>query len=289
MMMSKSMSKSKPVPVRSAKIACGLAVGLFSLLGAGSMAFAQPAAGPGGPVAVPATPSAPLPPPPAIPPAEAYPAAAPGGPIVATAPSGPVDATDHDSVVGLWGIEARRIGAFKKTPGEDIECTDPCTVELNSIGVRKWMSPRYAYSIALALGVGGGARRAPDQVETLDTYFGAGPSVGASFLLANWKHLAVSLSPQLDLVYFLPSGKGSKTFLVNLRGLVEGELHLGMIGLPQASLGVSTGLVASLLTASLNEKGAPVPNAIAYRWSIGLTGQQALWDLVTNATLRYYF
>jgi hypothetical protein len=278
----------KPVRERSWKMACGVAVGLSLTVGAGSMAAAQPyppppaapVAGPGGPV--PATP--------AIPPAEAYPVAGPGGPVAVAAPGAPGEATDHDGIIGLWGIEARRIGSFKKTAGEDIECPDPCRVELNSVGVRKWINPHYAYSVALALGVGGGARRATDQVETLDTYFGVGPSVGASFLLANWKHLAVSLSPQLDLIYFLPSGLGSKTFMFNLRGVVEGELHLGMIGLPQVSLGISTGLVASFLTASLDEKQQPpVANPIARRWSIGMTGPQSLWDLVTNATLRYYF
>jgi hypothetical protein len=268
----------KSVPVRSWKMACGLALGMLVTVGASSTAAAQPYPPPPAPAAAA----------PAVPPAEAYPVTGPGGPVLATAPAATGEATDHDSVVNLWGIEARTIGTFKKTAGEDIECPTPCTVDLNSVGVRKWINPHYAYSVGLAFGVGGGSRRAPDAVETLDTYFGVGPTVGASFLLANWKHLAVSMSPQLDAVYFLPSGKGSKSFLVNLRGVVEGELHLGMIGLPQASLGVSTGIVASFLSASLDEK-TRTDNAIATRWSIGMTSPRSLWDLVTNATLRYYF
>ena len=272
----------KPVPVRSWKMACGVALGLLMTVGASSLASAQPAAAP--PPPPPA--AAPIPAAPPIPPAEPYPVT---GPVVAAAPvmSGEA-ATDHDGIVGLWGIEARRIEAFKKTPGEDIECPDPCRVDLNSLGVRKWVNPHYAYSVGLAFGAGGGSRRAPTAVETLDTYFGFGPSLGASFLLANWKHLAINMSPQLDAVYFLPSGKGSKSFLVNLRGVIESELHLGMIGLPQASLGVSTGVVASFLSASLDEKNS-VNNAIATRWSIAVTSPRSLWDLVTNATLRYYF
>jgi hypothetical protein len=58
--------------------------------------------------------------------------------------------------------------------------------------------------------------------------------------------------------------------------------------LPQASLGVSTGIVASFLSRTLDEKNS-INNAIATRWSIGVTGPRSLWDLVTSATLRYYF
>lgn len=274
----------KPVPVRFRKTACVVALAL-STVGGTSLALAQPypppPAGAPAPVAAPA-PAAPAA---AVPPAEPAPVT---GPIAVVVAPGSAEATDHDSIVGLWGIEARRIDSFAKTWGEDINCADPCRVDLNSLGVRKWMSPKYAYSVGLAFAAGGGKRRAPLEVETLDTYFGVGPSLGASFLLANWKHLAISMSPQLDAVYFLPSGMGSKSLLVNLRGVVEGELHLGMIGLPQVSLGASTGVLVSFLSASKDEK-RQVDNAIATRWSLGVTAPQSLWDLVTSATLRYYF
>jgi len=123
-------------------------------------------------------------------------------------------------------------------------------------------------------------------VQTWDTYFGIGPSVGANFLVANWKHLAVSFSPQLDAVIFIPKGTGPKSFGVNLRGLIEGELHLGMIGVPQISVGTSTGLVASLNTVSRSEMTA---SGTASEWSIGFSGPQSLWGLVTNLYLRFYF
>ena len=225
---------------------------------------------------------------PAIPPAEAPPIVLP----VAAAPApvgAPGEATDHDGVVGLWGVEARHIETFKRTRGEDADCGDPCTVDMNALSLRKWINPRYAYTAGLALGAGGGSRRATaDETQTFDTYFGFGPTLGASFLLANWKHLAVSFAPQLDAIYFLPSSKGTKSLLIDLRGLIEGEVHLGMIGLPSASVGLSTGLVASFLSASKDEK-AFVAGAVASRWSLGLTGPTSLWNLVTNATLRYYF
>jgi hypothetical protein len=259
---------SNTVVLKSLTVALGLVV---TAVGMAGMASAQ---------TPPAAPAAP------IPPAEPAPVAPMvAAPVAATAPT---TTNDHDAVVGLWGIGARQLGTFKRTQGEDPDCGTPCLTSLNALSVRKWLSSRYAYSLGLAVGVGGGSRRNNGDTETFDTYFGVGPTVGASFLLASFKHISVSLAPQLDLVYFLPSGKGSKSFMVNLRGLVEGEVHLGMIGLPTASIGLQTGLLASFLTASEDTKTV-TPNALASRWSLSVTGPTSLWDLVTNATLRYYF
>ena len=40
-----------------------------------------------------------------------------------------------------------------------------------------------------------------------DTYFGVGPIVGLSLLLGNWRHLAVSASPELAYVWFRPAAR----------------------------------------------------------------------------------
>jgi hypothetical protein len=154
--------------------------------------------------------------------------------------------------------------------------------------VRRWRTPSYAWSAGLALGAGGGSRYNSERmvVQSWDTYFGIGPTVGASFLLTDWKHLAVSFSPQLDAVIFIPRGTGPKTFLFDLRGLIEGELHMGFIDLPQLSVGLSSGLVASLQTTS---KSQMTPSLTASKWDIGFSGPQTLWGLVTNMYLRFYF
>jgi hypothetical protein len=196
--------------------------------------------------------------------------------------------TDHDSVVGAWGIEARRLASLERTLGQEANC-DPCLVDLNAISLRRWSRPGYAWTVGLALGLGGGSSRMDGTTKSWDTYMGLGPTVGANFLLANWKHLAVSLAPQLDLVFFLPSGKGSKSFIANLRGLVEGEVHLGMIGLPAASVSLSSGIELGVLFATKDNKPNPRPNATALKYSLGMTGPRSLWDLVTRFQLRYYF
>ena len=227
---------------------------------------------------------------------EAPPAATQPPPVVVPLPLPPPlvtvplsASTDHDTIVGAWGVEARQVAVFDRTLRQENGCEDSCPLALHSLGVRHWSKNKYAWNAGLALALGGGSSRRAGVSYSWDTFVGAGPTVGASFLLANWKHLAVSVGPQLDLVLFVPSGKGSKSLFVNLRGAVEGEVHLGMIGLPAASVGVDSGVAVSFLCASESKKDVPVDNATALKWGLGVTAPQSLWDLVTKAFLRYYF
>jgi hypothetical protein len=232
--------------------------------------------------------AAPPPPPPGPPPVEALPPAAPLPP-----PPPPVapSLTDHQMVVDHWGIEVRQIGAtdaFQRTPGNDLGCGSNCPIPLHAIEVRRWRTPRYAWNAGLALATGGGSRYSQEAkaTQSWDTYLGFGPTVGANFLLADWNHLAVSLSPQLEAVYFIPRSDGPKTILINVRGLVEGELHLGFIGLPQVSVATTYGLVAGWRHVSNPDK---TQTLTASEWDIGFSGPQSLWGLVTNVYLRFYF
>jgi hypothetical protein len=234
-------------------------------------------------------PAPPPPPPPAAPPTVYMPTTAEPvpQPPAAAPTAGEVGASDHDLVVGRWGVEARQVGVFQRSPGNDPSCTTAdCPLRLNAFSVRRWSTATYAWTAGLVLGVGGGSRNDMGMTRKWDTYFGLGPTVGASFLLTSWKHLAVSLSPGLDFVFFLPRGSGSKTFLINARGLVEGELHMGFIGLPELSIGVASGLVIGfrgVTNAAMN------PGGLATQWDIGFSGPQSLWGLVTNMYLRFYF
>jgi hypothetical protein len=197
--------------------------------------------------------------------------------------------TDHDTVIGAWGIEARRLASLARTLGQESGCGDPCLVDLNALSLRRWSQHNYAWNLGLAIGAGGGSSRQDGMTKSWDTYFGLGPTVSANFLLANWKHLAVSLAPGLDLLFFLPSGKGSKSFIANLRGVVEGEVHLGMLGLPSASVSLASGLELNFLLATKDNKPTAAPNATALKYTLGISGPRSLWDLVTRLQVRYYF
>jgi len=208
--------------------------------------------------------------------------------------------TDHQKVVGKWGVEVRRLGVFNRSSrsldrrcgsGDDTDVV--CPIELNAIGVRRWLHERYAFSAALALAAGGGETPGPD-LGSWDTHFGVGPVIGAHFLLAQSKHLAISAVPQVEFLAFLPSGSGSKTYMFNLRALVEAEIHLGFIGLPQLSLGTSAGLLFNYTTKTepdveQADSAGGATGAPFSAWDVGMTGPTSLHGLVNDVFLRFYF
>lgn len=233
---------------------------------------------------------------PAAPPPAAPVKAAPPAPVAAPAPPPPATpvaaglvVTDHDVVVRRWGVEVRRIGTFQKTPSQDPVCKDNCPVALSSLGVRRWTSHTYAFHLGLAVATGSGSTRTSEgRVAQWDTYLGFGPTLGSSFLLTNWKHVAVSVGPQIDVVYFMPAASRSKTLLLGARGVAEAELHLGFWGMPEISLGFSGGLQAHLRITTKPQQ-LPTESQTKSEWSIETTGPHSPWGLVTNAFLRFYF
>lgn len=208
--------------------------------------------------------------------------------------------TDHQAVVRRWGVDARQMATLAAS-GNSIDPRCPagsaCPVQVNALSVRRWVHECYAWNAGLALAVGGGATDGSPTVGTggtWDTHFGVGPVAGANFLLGQTRHMAVSLLPQASFLAFLPSGSGSKTFLVDVRGVIEAELHLGMLGLPQVSLGTSAGLAASWVKKTRPDAGYDVaggiPGQVTFAaWNVGVVGPQSLWGLVNQSFVRVYF
>jgi len=214
-------------------------------------------------------PPAPPPPPPPPPPVAPIP----------TADELP-DASDHDAVVGHVGLEIRRIDtsplplALRMDTGCPAAQTTPCTVTLGALSLHYWTSRNVALTGGLALGFGGGR----DAGRTLDSYVGVGPIVGMSLLLGNWRHLAVAASPEASFVWFSPGTNGGpSTTLVTVRGVLEGELHFGFIGVPALSLGLDAGLGFRWV-----ESGS------ARVWSVGVVGPGGVASVLSDLFVRYY-
>lgn len=235
---------------------------------------------PGPPVAVP-EPAAAAVATPATPPvaATAAPPAPPEPGPIPTSDATPA-ASDHDAVVGHFGVAARRLdpGPLPLTlrPGQGCpaDLSTPCTVRLGAVGARYWMNRNLALNGYLALGTGGGSTAGQD----LDTYLGVGPIVGVTLLLANWRHLSIGASPELTVVWFRPAGGDAPTtLLVNMSAALEGELHFGFVGVPALSIGILAG-------AALNYERAPT----AHLWSVGVIGAGSIWDALSTLYVRYY-
>ncbi|MDX2021690.1 MAG: hypothetical protein SF187_15720 [Deltaproteobacteria bacterium] len=196
--------------------------------------------------------------------------------------------TDHQRVTGHWGIEARSViplEASKNNPDPRCPAINCRDVKLMSIGIRRWHTERYAYAAGLTLGLGGGSTAGTGSgTGSWDTYFGIGPNVAAYWMLSQWKHVTVSATPQLGLLYFAPSGSGNKTLAINAAAKVEAEVQLGFMGLPNLSLGTDVGLGLNYTHIGKDDAGA---GGYSY-WTVGTTGPSSLWGLATNAFLRFY-
>jgi hypothetical protein len=193
--------------------------------------------------------------------------------------------SDHDAVRDAWGVEVRPVvttlstfalrastGCPMATATSAAGACSPVTV--SALAVRRWVGRNVAWNGGLAFAAGGGS----DGGRLLDTYFGAGPVVGMSILLANWRHLAVAASPELAVVVFKGAGSASTAYLADLKADVEAELHFGFIGAPALSLGIRSGLVFRFEHAS-----------DATIWSIGVGGATTVRSLYQDLALRYYF
>jgi hypothetical protein len=222
--------------------------------------------------------------PPAPPAADLAPAA-PGGERVAPIPTADETpaASDHDAVVGHIGIEARRFdpGPLPLTLQPGVSCpptglgTSACEVTMGALAVRSWRTRNFAINGGVAFAAGGGR----DGTQSRDTYFGAGPIAGVTLLLGNWRHLAVSASPELAYVWFRPGGAGAgpNVHMLALRAALEAEVHLGFVGVPALSVGLLAGM-------GFQYQGA----GDARSWSVGVLGGNSLWGALSNVFVRYY-
>jgi hypothetical protein len=247
------------------------------------------------------------PPPPASATADANPAAAPAparSPVVtAVAPAAPDVAapapgaervgpiptaddtpspSDHDAVVGHLGVEARRFDPgplpLSLRPGFGCPATGAgtaaCEVGMGAVAVRHWRTRNLAVNGGVAFAVGGGR----DGAQGRDTYLGVGPIVGLTLLLGNWRHLAISASPELAYVWFNPSlGDAGSTTSLSLRATLEAELHFGFVGVPALSIGLLAGMTFQYESV-----------ADTRLWSVGVLGGDSIWGALSNLFVRYY-
>jgi hypothetical protein len=241
-----------------------------------------PPTGPGAAVSGAPAPAPPVTPEPAAATGDPGAPAAQAGQVVGPVPTADAApaASDHDLVVGHIGIEVRRFepGPLPLTLRPGLGCplaATSCEVTLGVLAARYWWTRNFAWNAGLAFAAGGGR----SGMVALDTYYGIGPIIGMSVLLGNWRHLAVSGSPEVGYVWFRPGAPeaGGRTTMLSLRGALEAELHFGFVGVPALSIGLIAGLRLQYESA-----------AGTRLWSVGVIGEGSVWDALTNLYVRYY-
>jgi hypothetical protein len=212
--------------------------------------------------------------------------AAPAAPAERVGPIPTADATpapsDHDAVVGHIGIEVRRFDPgpmpLALRPGYGCPATGAgtaeCQVAMGALAARYWRSRNLALNAGLAFAAGGGR----DGTVSRDTHLGLGPIVGLTVLLGNWRHLAISATPEVAYVWFNPSlGDAGSTTVLALHGALEAELHFGFVGVPALSVGLLAGMAFQYESV-----------AETRIWSVGVLGGNSVWGALSNVFVRYY-
>jgi hypothetical protein len=152
--------------------------------------------------------------------------------------------------------------------------TAACEVGMGAVAVRQWRTRNLAINGGFAFAVGGGR----DGAAGRDTYLGVGPIVGLTLLLGNWRHLAISASPELAYVWFNPSlGDAGSTTSLSLRTALEAEVHFGFVGVPALSVGLLAGMTFQYESV-----------ADTRLWSVGVLGGDSIWGALSNLFVRYY-
>ena len=201
--------------------------------------------------------------------------------------------SDHETIVGRWGIEARRLVTLNRTLGQESGCAPNCPVDLNALSLRRWTTAELR--LQLRPGAGRGRRLHPAA--------GHRQRQDLGHLLRHRPHRVGQLPagqlaapggqpspPAWTSCSSCPAARGRSPSSSTLRGVIEGELHLGMIGAAPGQRGACPAAwrpasCSPPRTRSPARRRTPPP-ASGRSASAGPT---SLWDLVTKAQLRYYF
>lgn len=248
------------------------------------------------PVAPRAAPAVPLPPPPT-----ALPASSTSAGASPQALSLARDARDFDQVAGRWGaaffgVRSVDFGSFP--PGT------PNTVEVVTLGVRRWMAPgsmssSRSWAIDAGLGFAYGRTKTETPVTGGGTSsaqasgFGLGFHLGLPIALAQGRHVTALLAPEVDLLYV--SGKadqGTPLRIIDWRGFgfdagvrLGAEVYFGFLDMPQLALEGSLGVKARYDSVTMDPKA--VGQSDVSHWRMG--SDRPLGFLAGNVAVIYYF
>lgn len=263
------------------------AAALFAV-GAEAAAQSRPAPRP--------APAVPLPPPPS-----ALPASSTSAGAAAQAAALARDARDFDQVAGRWGaaffgVRSVDFGSFP--PGV------PNTVEVVTLGVRRWMAPgsmgsSRTWGIDAGLGFGYGRTKTETPVTGGGTSsaqasgFGLGFHLGLPVALAQGRHVTALLAPEVDLLY--ASGKadqGTPLRIIDWRGFgfdvgarLGAEVYFGFLDMPQLALEGSLGVKVRYDSVTMKPKA--VGQSDVSHWRMG--SDRPLGFLAGNVAVIYYF
>jgi hypothetical protein len=221
-------------------------------------------------------------------PAPASPPPAPaqtGMALPGATPDAPPGATDHDGVVGHFGI-----GYMGRRSMLIDENAAP--VDAPIIGGRYWLDPMLGIDVGLGLLFSGGSTTTGGVSTDHQGYSIFMLHGGVPLALAGSKHFSFQIVPELNFGYGSSTRGGTGADLSAIHfdiGARAGtEIQFGFIGIPELSLQAGVGLALSFDHVKDSPPGA---NAITYsQTSFGTSVGDNPWNIFTgNIAALYYF
>lgn len=202
------------------------------------------------------------------------------------------DATDHNYVVGTFGIGYMGRRSILVDP----TAADP-TVDAPIIGGRYWLNERFGIDAGLGLLFSGGSTKTGDTSTDLQGYTVFMLHGGVPIALAGGKHFSFQIVPELNFGLAssktAPAGGADGSDLSGIHfdiGARAGsEIQFGFIGIPELSLQAGVGLALAYDRVKVSPPGGGVATSVS-RTAFGTSVGDNPWNIFTgNIAALYYF
>lgn len=223
--------------------------------------------------------------------------------------------TDHDVVIGAWGLGyqgssevplplAIPVGRGDQAGMNPNDKLNLRQVLVPTLGLRKWFSKRRGFDAGLGIALSTGANSATygSAKSTVDkeTIFALSARAGLPFVAVDTRHMAFIVVPEANVAFATsnvaaefdenaPPDVRLRGFSANLGLRAGAEVHFGFMGLPRLSLQAGVGLYVTAQWASATVSNQSLST---YDVSVGFGSSGDPWNIFTglaNLSARYYF
>jgi len=200
-----------------------------------------------------------------------------------------LDAADHASVVGHFGVGYMGRRTININP-----LGAPATVDAPIIGVRYWLDPLIGIDAGLGLLFSSGSAKVGDVSTDLQGYTVFMLHGGVPLALAGSKHFSFQVVPEVNLGFASSKTGGAQSadlsgFHLDIGARAGGEFQFGFIGIPELSLQAGVGLALSYDRAKISPPGGGAATSASVT-SLGTSVGNNPWNIFTsNIAALYYF
>lgn len=196
------------------------------------------------------------------------------------------DATDHNYVVGTFGIGYMGRRTIAVAPNAAL--TDFVTQDAPIIGLRYWLSPQLGIDAGLGFAINSGSQKTGDTSVDNAGYTALLLHGGVPLALAGSKHFSFQVIPELNFGFASaktggPMSQDASGIHFDIGARAGSEIQFGFIGIPELSLQAGIGLALAYDRAKAGDSSVS-------RFRFGTMTGDNPWNIFTgNIAALYYF